>query len=114
MRTLLAIIVVAAMTASAEPPKTIFSGGEDKDETLKLGIESGRANDHGRDNRVFTIPVTCGDAKANFTWGCGGQTLITAAFADKARVEVRENENLKTYVDGAGRPIFVGESAIEV
>src|SRR5262249_5156934 len=84
-------------SAPGEKP-TIFS--ETKDVVVRLGVESGRPSDHGRDTRVFTIPVTCADAKANFTWGCGGQTIISKSFAEKARIEIRDNDGLKQYVDG--------------
>jgi hypothetical protein len=103
----------AATTAAAAEKPTIFS--EAKDVVVKLGVESGRPGDHGRDTRVFTISVTCADAKANFTWGCGGQTIITRSFAQKARIEVRDNEGLKQYVDGgSGKPIFAGDAPIDV
>src|SRR5205085_957705 len=124
---LLSLFVVAAAlgvaavepkegTAAPEPPgKTIFSDAEVKDSiVVKLAVESGRENDHGRDNRVFTIPVACADARANFTWGCGGQTIITKSFADKARIEIRDNEALKQYLDGNGAPLFVGDAPVDV
>src|SRR5207302_961293 len=73
-----------------------------KETTIKMGLEAGRTNETGRDTRVFTIPIMCGDAKANFTWGCGGQTIISAAFAEKARLQIRANDDLKAMVDGNG------------
>jgi hypothetical protein len=108
------LLKVAADPGAAAPAErpTIFS--EAKDVVVKLGVESGRPSDHGRDTRVFTIPVTCADAKANFTWGCGGQTIITKSFAQKARIEIRDNEGLKGYVDGSGKPIFAGDAPIDV
>jgi hypothetical protein len=98
--------------APATPPPAARDA--DAPVTVKLGIESGRENDHGRDTRVFNLPCTCGDAKANFTWGCGGQTILTKSFADKARIEIRDNDALKQYVDGAGRPLFVGDAPIDL
>jgi hypothetical protein len=108
------VLKIAADPANAGAPAerpTIFS--EAKDVVVKLGVESGRAG-AGRDTRVFTIPVTCADAKANFTWGCGGQTMITKSFAQKARIEIRDNDGLKQYVDGSGKPIFAGDAPIDV
>jgi hypothetical protein len=90
------------------------SGDPARQVTVKLGVESGRENDHGRDTRAFTIPVACADAKGNFTWGCAGQTIITASFAEKARVEVRPNDSLAGYVDGNGKPLFLGEAPVEL
>ena len=81
---------------------------------LKLGIESGKQDDHGRDSRIFTVPVSVGDASTNFTWGCGGQTIISAWFAKTARIEIRPNEELNSFVDGDGKRLFVGDSSVEI
>ena len=91
--------------AALEPGKQIV---------LKMGVESGKLDDKGRDSRIFTVPVTCGDAKTNFTWGCGGQTIISAWFAKRARVEIHANEDLKAMVDGEGKPLFLGDCSVEV
>ena len=104
-----------APTDESSPPKAVpKDANSDGEIILKMGIESGRVNDHGRDTRVFTIPVICGDAKTHFTWGCGGQTIISAWFADKARIEIHPNEDLKGVVDGDGKPLFLGDATVEI
>ena len=125
MRCLLFLTLFAAACATAQVPpvvpvepvrrkaileETALVG----DTVLKMGVESGRENDHGRDTRVFTVPIACGDAKTNFTWGCGGQTILSAGFADKARVEIHPNEDLKLIVDGEGKPLFLGDATVEI
>lgn len=85
-----------------------------RENVIKMGVESGRLDDKGRDNRVFTVPIACGDAKTNFTWGCGGQTIISAWFAQKARIEIHPNEDLKAIVDGEGKPLFLGDASVEL
>ena len=98
-----------------EAPKPVPTGV--KIETpivLKMGIESGKEDDHGRDSRIFTVPVSVGDANTNFTWGCGGQTIISAWFAKSARIEIRPNEDLNQFVDGDGKRLFVGDSSVEI
>ena len=132
MRTILFLVLFAATCTQAQTPpskpnqpaepatrKSILNdpnpeGEGVRDTVLKMGVESGRENDHGRDSRVFTVPVACGDAKANFTWGCGGQTIISAWFADEARIEIHANEDLKAVVDGEGKPLFLGDSSVEI
>ena len=128
MRTILFLILFATLGVQAQTPpskpiptgepapgKSVLNDPDPAEETvLKMGVESGRENDHGRDSRVFTVPVACGDARTNFTWGCGGQTIISAWFADKARIEIHPNEDLKAVVDGDGKPLFRGDATVEI
>jgi hypothetical protein len=126
MRICFACIVAITATVLAEPPapegppnrppaKSVLEDATHSGEiVLKMGIESGKSDGHGRDNRIFTIPITAGDAKTNFTWGCGGQTIISAGFAEKARIEVHANEDLKAIVDGDGKPLFLGDASVEL
>src|SRR5437016_6537269 len=98
MRSFILFLMLVANITRSEPAA--------KETIIKLGIEPGRANDgSGRDTRVFTLPITCGDAKANFTWGCGGQTIISASFAQKARLQIKPNDELRAMVDGNGAPL---------
>jgi hypothetical protein len=118
MRTGALLIVLLAASALADPPPPAKSVLEDHSASgeivLKMGVESGKIDNHGRDNRIFTIPITAGDAKTNFTWGCGGQTIISAGFAQKARIEIHPNEDLKAIVDGNGKPLFLGDASVEI
>jgi hypothetical protein len=125
---LLLFMLIGTIDVLAEPPaadpnppkdpdarKSVLQEAEPaQDNVIKMGVESGRLDDKGRDNRVFTVPIACGDAKTNFTWGCGGQTIISAWFAQKARIEIHPNEDLKVIVDGEGKPLFLGDASVEL
>src|SRR5258706_4886076 len=111
MRSFLLLMFASTFAAFVEAaPPTVAA----KETTIKMGLEAGRTNEAGRDTRVFTIPIMCGDAKANFTWGCGGQTIISASFAEKAPLQIRANDDLKAMVDGNGAPLFLGDASVDI
>ncbi len=119
--------LVATFVGTPARGQSIFDTGEKAEQERKaqeerafrgsvipMGIESGAANDHGRDTRVFTIPVMCAGHKAKFTWSGSGQTLITASYAQEINATINDNPDLKTFLGSDGKPLFHGDAAVEL
>src|SRR5690349_20221585 len=110
------VILALLFSGSAFADSKLFDPTTAPDNTIAvpLGVESGSANDRGRDTRVFTIPVSCSGEKGIFSWSGSGQTVITATYAKKINAQIAENEELKGYLGGDGIPLFLGDTAIEM
>ncbi len=114
-RTLLgaiAFVLWAALPAIGQDK--LFESEASDGVVIPLGVESGSANDRGRDTRVFTILASVSGEKGSFTWNGSGQTYITAAYAKRINAKVAESEDLKGYLGADGKPLFLGDSAIEL
>lgn len=87
----------------------LFAGvvrGEDV--VLPLTVDSGEITD--RDTRSFAVPLTINGVEAKFTWACGGWTIVSETLARECKLTIRPDADLESFVDSAGRPMFLGSS----
>ncbi len=86
---------------------------------VPLIVESGQI-EPGRDSRVFAVTLDIarddhtGTLAAQFTWACGGETIISLELAERLRAPIKANRDLEGYVDGDGRRLFAGEADVIV
>lgn len=111
-----AILVLLALlgwwTAPARGADAVPDEGA-RPTVIELKIESGGVR-QGRDSRIFAVPVKVNGLAAQFTWGCGGWTTVPESFAKKAGMTVGADKELDDYVDGEGKPLFLGSCRAEV
>jgi len=75
---------------------------------VPLKVDMGGIGD--RDSRCWAVPVTVNGERADFAWGCGGFTIISEAFAHRAKLAVRPDDETTGYVDPGGQPLFAGQA----
>src|SRR5437763_75473 len=109
-------ILTLAFTLWASADGKLFDPTTKPDDAIiiPLGVESGSPNDRGRDTRVFTIPASAFGENGIFTWNGSGQSVITATYAKKLNAKIADNEDLKAFMGADGKPLFLGDTAIEL
>jgi hypothetical protein len=107
MRTLVLALLAAALPAVAADKPAAFAPV-----TIPLTVMEGDL--FNRDCRVFGVPVECAGVKTTFTWACGGETIVSDAFAQRARLVVKDDPELAPYRDAAGNAIFDGSATAEL
>ncbi len=84
------------------------------DVVISLKLDSGGVAD-GRDTRTFAVPITINGKEQTFAWGCAGWTLVSESFAKENTLKITKGpDDLATYVDAAGKPMFAGVSDVAV
>jgi hypothetical protein len=83
-------------------------------EPVTIPLKAADGDLHSRDSRVFAVPVECAGVKAHFVWGCGGEMIVSEAFAKQARLAVKDDPELAPFVDPQGKPLFLGSAHAEI
>jgi hypothetical protein len=82
------------------------------DPVIALKVEG--AGGPGMDTRVFSVPLVCNGAEAHFIWGCGGWTIVSESFAEKASLKVRDDPDVAGFAAADGKPIFAGSADTDI
>jgi hypothetical protein len=77
---------------------------------IKIPLKVLEGDLHNRDCRVFGVPVDCAGVSTVFTWGCGGETIVSENFARKAGLRVKPDPDNAGFVDGNGNALFAGSA----
>lgn len=101
------------LTAGCWLPTPVASAAE-RFEPITLPLKVTEGDLFNRDARVYSIPVECGGASTLFTWACGGETIVSQAFAVRAGLRIKPDPDNAGFMDGRGQPLFAGSAQADL